>query len=508
MPAQMEKDVKTPSMCENDAARETVGNICTRSTISSRNEKYPALDDVERCQSHAKNSDDIYITEKKTNKSISKYCDGHGARSTSGRRICERDKDTSERFVDSNVSLNQDVGEDKDRYGNFALDNGDADDADGRIISYSTLNTAVRLKNFRKVESCGQSCATMPTTTTTTKRTAVAHRERIKAANADPRDNAGYRNPSANAMTKNKILEKGTESLVSSQVCGIKGDKYENKERRKRAVEDGRGRVRRRRVRRVNAKRKAAPMNPSRKAKSFFRKKSRLAITDSACTPTHAHGTSFDDKPSSIPLETRELLNKSYWEYYWKLGPFRRKIASAPSAKPDNADNAAALGRRRQRDGECSNEDHLPESQTLRQCSVLSCMINTALRDSTTAAANVTSNADARGSVCQVSDAVSGLSSGVFANRIKMKRKKMKRASKRLLGLRAIALLCIAMYVAVIFLPMTYDYFFAEEYEDENATYIELTFRYIVSSFGEALDGVIDVLTTILLRPVRFDRKR
>ncbi|XP_071567141.1 uncharacterized protein [Temnothorax nylanderi] len=617
MPTQMEKDVKMPSMCENDGARETVGNICTRSTISmcnlkeSRNEKYP-LDDVERCQSHAKNSDDIYISEKKTNKSISKYCDGHSV-STFGRRICERDKD-DERYVDSNVSLNhQDVGKDKDRYGNFgALNNGDADD--GRIISYSNLNTAVRLKNFCKVESCGQSCAMMPATidsssiadgecderkmsserkmvncktwmtmTSAGRKQTVAYRERIKAANND-RDNAGC-NPSANAMTNDKILEKGMESLVSSQVCGIKGysDKSNKDEKECKREEDGRGRVR---VRRVNVKRKAAPLNLSRKAKSFFRKKSRLAITDSDCTlilpgyrcaarvkgkryekthayaHAHAHGRSkvslplhrrnglnsmnwnsilvkynaskqgrinsrlstnlrvgnLFEKPSSIPLETRELLNKSYWEYYWKLGPLRRKIASAKPDNADNADNAdnvdnaAALGRQRQRDRECSNEDHLPESQTLRQCSVLSCMINTALRDSTTAdgrppsdpAANVTSNA--RESICQVS-AVSGLSS-VFANKIKMKRKKMKRASKRLLGLRAIALLCIAMYVAVIFLPMMYDYFFAEEYEDENATYIELTFRYIVSSFGEALDGVIDVLTTILLRPVRFNRKQ
>jgi len=64
------------------------------------------------------------------------------------------------------------------------------------------------------------------------------------------------------------------------------------------------------------------------------------------------------------------------------------------------------------------------------------------------------------------------------------------------------------MYVAVIFLPMMYDYFFDEEYDDENANYIELTFQYVASSLGEAFDGVIDVLTTILLRLTRFDRKR
>ena len=55
---------------------------------------------------------------------------------------------------------------------------------------------------------------------------------------------------------------------------------------------------------------------------------------------------------------------------------------------------------------------------------------------------------------------------------------------------------------------MMYDYIFDEEYDDENTNYIELIFQYITSSFGEALDGIIDVLTTIFLRPVRFDRKR
>lgn len=69
------------------------------------------------------------------------------------------------------------------------------------------------------------------------------------------------------------------------------------------------------------------------------------------------------------------------------------------------------------------------------------------------------------------------------------------------------ALLSITIYVAVIFLPMIYDYFFDEEYENDyvDTNYIELALQYVTSSFGEAFDGIIDILNTLLLRPVRFD---
>lgn len=214
---------------------------------------------------------------------------------------------------------------------------------------------------------------------------------------------------------------------------------------------------------------KTAPINLSRKAKSFFRKKSRLAITDSDCTlilpgSRHVKGKQYDrisrlkvsqllhrrngingtksavrmksnnakssrqinsrsltnlqvkgdlfEEPSSIPLETQELLNQSYWEYYWKL---RHKIAS--TNKPDNTG-----------DREC-----LPESQTLQQCSVLSCMINTALRDST--AVDGRSSSDP---TFNARENVRHETSGEFAK--KTKRRKTKRASKRLLGLRTIGI--------------------------------------------------------------------
>lgn len=71
---------------------------------------------------------------------------------------------------------------------------------------------------------------------------------------------------------------------------------------------------------------------------------------------------------SSIPLETQELLKESYWEYYRRL---RRKIALSKS-------DVARDGEKRPKE---SQQECLPESRTLQQCSVLSCKINTTLRD-------------------------------------------------------------------------------------------------------------------------------
>ncbi|XP_011687638.1 PREDICTED: uncharacterized protein LOC105449886 isoform X7 [Wasmannia auropunctata] len=471
VPTQMEENVKILSVWQNDGKvkdGEIDGDrtaVCTRSTCSFRNEssneKYPLDNVTERCI--AKSSDDISISGKK---SIFKHCDGPDI---SG-RICDN------KNTDSSVLSNRDVANEitlsKDHYGNSdALDNaGDAD------------------------------------------------------------------KPSTNVIN-DKMLDKNMQSLA----FGDNKEYRKNKQEKERHGE----------MLRINAKRKTAPMNLSRKAKSFFRRNSRLAITDSDCTLIlpgcrgikgkryeKIYGQSLDvrrnginstnsilvkynasrqgrinfrsltnlragnsfEKPSSIPLETQELLNKSYWEYYWKL---RRKITST-------ANDA------KERD-ECLNEDHLPESQTLRQCSVLSCMINTALRDTTrrasTAAADGKPTSDSRLAVNVMSnvrksvyEASAGLPS-MFVKKIQRKKMKRSARSNRLLGLRAIALLCIAMYVAVIFLPMTYDYFFDEEYDDEDTNYIQLTFQYVASSFAEALDGIIDVLT-IFLSSVRFNRKR
>lgn len=374
---------------------------------------------VERCH-----GDDIYNLE---NKSVSKHRDEH-----TSDRMCDKEK------IDANVSLNRDATNE------ITADRSHANDDE----SSSDLNIAARLRNLVGEDLCATDSPSI----------------------ADGRDERKVSSERKMALMdtwcgkktrKQKLTCRAKDDLMAA-------DSESNKGKGCKREKDG--------EQRIKVKRKTAPMNLSRKAKSFFRKKSRLAITNSDCTlilpgyrnakakryvKSHGRskvslslhgrneinrmhsvlvkynasrqdrinsrflpnlrgaGNSFHEKPSSIPLETRELLNKSYWEYYWKL---RHKIASSKS-------NSAAGERE-----ECSNEDHLPESQTLRQCSVLSCMINTALRDSPIADGRssdpkiVTSNA--RESVYQVSRVPS-----MFTKKIKRKQQAL---NKRLLGLRAI----------------------------------------------------------------------
>lgn len=170
-----------------------------------------------------------------------------------------------------------------------------------------------------------------------------------------------------------------------------------------------------------NSRRKTAnPINLSRKAKSFLRKRSRLATTDSDCTlmlpgPRRLEGKRYErtcdrlkisqlsrrrnwmngmnsirvksnaskrrrmnrsrllanlrtndpfGQSSPIPLKTQELLNKSYWEYYRDL---RRKIVSGTARKENK------------RSDERRSRANLPASKALQQCSVLSCVINNTL---------------------------------------------------------------------------------------------------------------------------------
>lgn len=62
------------------------------------------------------------------------------------------------------------------------------------------------------------------------------------------------------------------------------------------------------------------------------------------------------------------------------------------------------------------------------------------------------------------------------------------------------------MYILIIFLPMLYDYFYYEEYDDyyENLSYLELVVEYIFSSFKEAFGGVFNGLKQIFFYPVRL----
>lgn len=372
---------------------------------------------VERCR--AKNGDDIHNSE---NKSASRHHDGR----TSG-RICDKEK------IDASVSLNQDkpVGNEimLDYTRLHANDDGGT----------SNLRIAPRVGNL-----VGENRA-------------IDSSSIADGGEKEGRTAKTWLHSCEYTRTRKQKLTYG----VKDGRDGLAAADNEGNEERACRRDKERG------EQRINAIRKTTPTSLSRKAKSFLRKKSRLPITNSDCTlilpggryvKTHGrskitlslHGRNASNTTNStlvkysasrqdrmdspaeragnslekpIPLETRELLNKSYWEYYWKL---RRKS--------DQVDPAAA-GEREERGS--SNEDHLPESQTLRQCSVLSSMINTALRDSAITDGRRSSDplatrpSNARETACQVSTL-----SSVFTKKIK--RKQTMRANKRLLGFRAI----------------------------------------------------------------------
>lgn len=229
--------------------------------------------DIGRCC--AKNSDNICISE---SKSIPKHGDEH----TSG-RICDKEN------VDSNVSLNQAVtNEIKHKHGKARYGNSDALDDANNGGNHSSLDTVARWKSFAGqnyaadssfiADGCKERKVTSERKMTKTRVHSRANTPRQKLAYRAKNDRDNANNPSANVIN-DKMLEGGMQSLASSQVCE-KGKERgegneENESMRERRGDGGQ---------RINAKRKTAPMNLSRKAKSFLRKKSRLAITDSDCT--------------------------------------------------------------------------------------------------------------------------------------------------------------------------------------------------------------------------------
>lgn len=380
-----------------------------------------------------------------------------------------------ENVINSSVSLNQDTVNEtllvKSHHEDFkTLDNADNVNKDGG--SFSNMTTTRRLKTvaeqrYNTDNLCiADGYGIKRKALSETRIAKISLRPNTleqKLVYHEKNSRVGLDESSSTIVMNNKMLKK---DIVFNEVQSKECDN-ENKEKYEEL--------------RVNVKRKMAPINLSRKAKSFFRKKSRLAITDSDCTlilpgSRHVKGKQYErtrlkvsqllhrrngmngtnsvvriksnnakqkrqvnscsltnlqakgdlfEEPSSIPLETQELLNQSYWEYYWRL---RRKIALAN--KPDNAG-------KRDKSRPSESRERLSESQTLQQCSVLSCMINTALRDTDGRSSSdpVVATLNARENICHEA---SGLSSGVFAK--KVKRRKTKRASKRLLGLRTIGI--------------------------------------------------------------------
>lgn len=212
---------------------------------------------------------------------------------------------------------------------------------------------------------------------------------------------------STNVATRDEASRGSAQDPILGEVGGEGKERKRSREKKTRRGEP-----------RDGLKRKTAPANDlSRKIRSFLRRKSRLAITDSDCTlilpgPRCIRGKRYEkirgrlkasqslprrngtsgasyaprigcvapkpspsrpstdardplEGPPSIPLETQELLNKNYLEYYRSL---KRNVAPARPGSADKKDKRPKESR-----------DCLSESRTLRKCSVLSCMINNTL---------------------------------------------------------------------------------------------------------------------------------
>ncbi|KAK2583021.1 hypothetical protein KPH14_009064 [Odynerus spinipes] len=230
--------------------------------------------------------------------------------------------------------------------------------------------------------------------------------------------------------------------------------------------------------------------------------------------------------PIRIPLKTQELLNKSYLEYYNKL---RQKVGNTENVQHLHQ---VALGtpkiKRKKSKQFCDTiynvqTEFNPEVQTIEQCSALSSMINKNLNSTLQHSSdttqtkqlyvnrNIRSSSDPTGGTQSkiIKKIASKIPADIYENSIssstfisKVKHKKEKCMEKRFLKLKTIVFFGSMMYALVVFLPMIYDYFFYEDYDDyENLTYIELVTDYVISSFKEAFTGFFNTFYRIFFQP-------
>ncbi|XP_053984136.1 uncharacterized protein LOC128879222 [Hylaeus volcanicus] len=223
------------------------------------------------------------------------------------------------------------------------------------------------------------------------------------------------------------------------------------------------------------------------------------------------------ESPKGISPKTQELLNKSYWEYYNRL---RHKIKNTgtveqhlyqltidgPKTKKGEADETY--------DKELRNQLKLnPELQTLQHCTALSSMINKALDSNHQSDIVETTRLHCNGNMKSLSDPMANTHS-VGANNMmsnfindepllnKLRSKQTKENDKQFLELKSIIFFGGMMYILIIFLPMLYEYFYHEEYDDyENLGYLEFIVDYVLSSFNEAFGGIFAGVKQIFFYP-------
>ncbi|KAI4481306.1 hypothetical protein M0804_009426 [Polistes exclamans] len=235
-----------------------------------------------------------------------------------------------------------------------------------------------------------------------------------------------------------------------------------------------------------------------------------------------------------IPLKTQELLNKSYLEYYNKLKQNSGNMENVRQKYFHKVALDAPYVKKRKSKLFCNNiySDRTkfnPEIQTIEQCSALSSIINKNL-DSTVqhlsdttqtkqiyVNRNIRSSSDPTGGIQikTIQNVASKIPADIYENSItsstfvhKVKHKKEKYIEKRFLKLKTILFFGTIMYALVVFLPMIYDYFFYEDYDDyQDLAYIEFIVDYTISSFKEAFSSFFNTFYRIFFQPQRACKK-
>ncbi|KAI4500891.1 hypothetical protein M0802_004102 [Mischocyttarus mexicanus] len=233
------------------------------------------------------------------------------------------------------------------------------------------------------------------------------------------------------------------------------------------------------------------------------------------------------DNTVRIPLKTQELLNKSYLEYYNKL---KQNSGNMDNVRQKYFHNVNVPYVKKKKSKLLSNNIYNdrtklnPEIQTIEQCSALSSIINKNL-DSTMqhlsdttqtkqlyVNRNIRSSSDPAGGIQikTIQNVASRIPADIYENSItsstfvhKVKNKKEKSIEKRFLKLKTIVFFGTMMYALVVFLPMIYDYFFYEDYDDyQDLTYIEIIVDYTIASFKEAFSSFFNTFYRIFFQPI------
>ncbi|XP_050589740.1 putative uncharacterized protein DDB_G0282133 isoform X3 [Bombus affinis] len=231
------------------------------------------------------------------------------------------------------------------------------------------------------------------------------------------------------------------------------------------------------------------------------------------------------ERSKGISPKTQELLNKSYWEYYNRL---RHKIKNTSSIEQQYSYNLTMDTPEERNKGKVnevydqelrSQLEVNPELRTLKQCTALSTMINKALDSNLESNIVQTEqlyiNDNMKTSLNHIVSAqnsntkkISYLTTDESVTN-KVRCNEYKTNDKKFLELKSIIFFGGMMYILIIFLPMLYDYFYYEEYDDyyENLSYLELVVEYIFSSFKEAFGGVFNGLKQIFFYPKKKYRR-